>query len=1350
MATILIVDDHVLSRQFLMALLGFEGHTLYEAADGAAALAQAQRVRPDLVVSDILMPTMDGKEFVMRLRADPDCASVPVIFYTATYGRKEARAIARDVGVHWVLHKPTAPAQIVATINEALGLPAPAAAPVPAAPTGRFGSIDQQLGRYMNELDAVQAMQLSRPLAELQTVSMRLTALIDLGIELSSERDPARMLDTACRQARHIGMARYAAVGLFDVAGQALEHVAVRGMAPHLADLLRAQGAGGGVLAEALAERRPRRLLGAEIDMAATGLPDGHPVFHSLLVVPVLLNEHVYGWLYLADKVGEPGFAEGDVEAVAAVATQLAIAFENTRLYDRLRTKLARIEAEAAVREQITRQLQESESRFRELAENIREVFFLIDRDAGKVHYISPAYEQIWGRSCASLYADALSWTASIHPDDLPRIGQAMAASQVAEGEAAFAFNYEYRIVRPDGAQRWIHARGFPIRDADGQVYRVAGIAEDVSAYRDATAKLRESEAGLRRAQQLSRLTHLITGAGGQFESWSANLPQFLGIAETAMPRDTRAWVNLLHPDDRARFRDCSVEAGRNGTHAEIEYRIRHGDNHWMVLHQVLEPIGVALPGQSTRWFNSMQDVTEQRAQQRKLARLTRIHAMHSAINSAIVRLHERDALLEQARLVAVAEGAFSAAGVALVDDGPDGARIASWCGARDDGAAPVLLQAARERRILVINELAAATRFGAAQQDWLAHGHAALAALPLMEGERCTAVLIVFSSESGFFDTDELQLLDQLSADLSFGLQFIAKDERLSYMAYYDLLTGLPNRSLFCDRLAQMLGGNECAPAVVAVLLIELHNFSEFSDVLGRRAGDALLVLVAQRLLASLHGHMKDAHGLARVGDHTFAIAFDNLRQGPEAVLLAESQLLDALERPFGLEQQELRISVRAGLALYPDDGLDPDTLLKHADLALMRARAGGTRLMCYAPTMNAAIAARLAMEADLRSALAEGQFSVHYQARVDLGNGHMTSAEALLRWQHPQRGNIAPVDFIALAEETGLIVPIGQWVIETVCAQQVAWLAAGLPVVPVAVNLSALQFQRGDLAESIRATMARYQLAQHYLEFELTESSVMGEPRQAQEKLLALKALGAQLALDDFGTGYSSLAYLQLFPFDFVKIDRAFVTNITSNPGDAAIVTAVIAMAHSLNLKVVAEGVETQAQLRFLRARHCDEMQGYLFSRPLPADGFATLLEADRCLELQGEARPDECLLIVDDEPSIVATLQRVLRREGYRIITASNGAEALELLALNKVQVIVSDQRMPGMTGTEFLALVKELYPATIRIILSGYSDLEVVTDSVNRGAVFKFVSKPWDDALLKAHLREAFRLYRAPPI
>lgn len=382
------------------------------------------------------------------------------------------------------------------------------------------------------------------------------------------------------------------------------------------------------------------------------------------------------------------------------------------------------------------------------------------------------------------------------------------------------------------------------------------------------------------------------------------------------------------------------------------------------------------------------------------------------------------------------------------------------------------------------------------------------------------------------------------------------------------------------------------------------------------------------------------------------------------------------------------------------------------------------------------------------VKTALDGKQFVLHYQPKVDLSTGKIVGAEVLIRWRHPELGLVPPMDFIPLAEETGLIVPIGAWVIETVCAQQAAWLRNSIPIVPVALNLSALQFRESNILETVSEALTNHQLDANWLEWELTETVVMQNPEEAEKTMRALRGLGLRLSLDDFGTGYSSLAYLKRFPFDAVKIDRTFVTDITRNPEDAAIASAIIGMAHSLRMQVIAEGVKTEAQLKFLRARRCNQIQGYFFSRPIPAEDFKTMLLIDKHLALESDvATEQQILLIVDDEKrELHSTLNHALRGQSYRILTAQNSEEALELLALNKVQGILCNQRISRMTGVDFLTIAAKLYPDTIRTVLSSAAELQSLLDVVNRGEIYRFLTKPRNDDLLKENIREAFRRYR----
>jgi EAL domain-containing protein (putative c-di-GMP-specific phosphodiesterase class I)/ActR/RegA family two-component response regulator len=433
----------------------------------------------------------------------------------------------------------------------------------------------------------------------------------------------------------------------------------------------------------------------------------------------------------------------------------------------------------------------------------------------------------------------------------------------------------------------------------------------------------------------------------------------------------------------------------------------------------------------------------------------------------------------------------------------------------------------------------------------------------------------------------------------------------------------------------------------------------------------------------------------------------------------------------------------------MYPDDALDPGTLVKYADVAMVRAKeAGRDGYRFFTAGMNVSVLARLDLELALRGAIDDGgQFELHYQPKLDLNTGRVTGVEALLRWRRPGHGLVYPAEFVPVLEETGMVVRAGSWIIDEACRQIAAWSAVGVRDVNVAVNVSSRQFVEGDLEGDIRAAVARHGIDPGLLELELTESALMSNFEHTIEVLDSVKALGIRIAIDDFGTGYSSLAYLKRFPIDKLKIDIAFVRDITTNPDDAAIALAIISMAHSLHMQVIAEGVESRAQMALLRRHFCDEIQGFHFSRALPPDELGKLVQENHAQPSRPSAddRNVQTMLVVDDDVNVLAALHRLFRRENYRVLTAASPAEGFELLALYRVQVILCDQRMPAMNGIEFLSRVKEMYPDTIRIILSGYTGVETVLDSINRGAVYRFYTKPWNDNELRDNVRLAFRQY-----
>lgn len=580
-------------------------------------------------------------------------------------------------------------------------------------------------------------------------------------------------------------------------------------------------------------------------------------------------------------------------------------------------------------------------------------------------------------------------------------------------------------------------------------------------------------------------------------------------------------------------------------------------------------------------------------------------------------------------------------------------------------------------------------------------------------------------------------------SGDTSFGHVCIddlrerrAAERRIRQLLLFDELTGLPNRQLLSERLGAILQ----AGAQTAVLVLELDRFKRINDGLGLHIGDAALREVAQRIVAGV----RSVDLVARRGGDEFVIV--TVATSAEALHTAQA-LLEGIARPMVIEGQEVHLTCSIGIAAAPADADRAETLLRRANAALHQAKLlGRNQIIVYAGAPQDDDPERLALETALRQALRDEQLELHYQPQVDLVQGRIVGVEALLRWQHPTLGPIAPDRFIPIAEETGLIVAIGDWVLHRAIEQAAAWQRAGLPPLRMAANLSARQLVQPDLARRIEGLLAASGLDPRLFGVEVTESMLINNFDQAVQHLQALRALGVEVSLDDFGTGYSSLSYLRRLPVDVVKIDRSLVPDVTAAAEDVSITRAIITMAHQLQMKVLAEGVESEGQAALLAANQCDQIQGYWFSAALPAAEVEAMLHEGRQIDptLLDRRSRQRTLLLVDDEENVISALRRLLRTEGWLVLSATSAEQALQLMARYEIDVILSDQRMPGMTGVELLRRAKQLYPETIRLVLSGYTELQSITDAINEGAIYKFLAKPWDDAQLRAHLREAFTL------
>ena len=614
-------------------------------------------------------------------------------------------------------------------------------------------------------------------------------------------------------------------------------------------------------------------------------------------------------------------------------------------------------------------------------------------------------------------------------------------------------------------------------------------------------------------------------------------------------------------------------------------------------------------------------DITQQKAQQARIQRLNRVYAVLSGINSTLVRVRERQELLDEACRIAVEHGLFRLAWIGLVGETADDVDVVA-CAGMDDGYLdevgitgkngqpkipyPAIAQTLRGGEPVIFDDLDRELLSAPIRDSINARCFRSAALLPLQSAGKTVCIMALYAGETGFFDDEELRLLTELSGDIGFALEVIEKEERLNYLAYYDALTGLPNRDLFYDRLGRLIGTAVASRSGIAVLALNLERFRAINETFGMNGGDALL----RQFAARVNQLISETSTVARIGADEFAIAVPDIRDAETAAELLNKRLLALWAEPFPVADQLIRVSAKVGIALYPDDGRDATTLLLNAEAALANTRKSGDRYLFYAPAMNARIAAKLDLENRLRSALLEDQFVLHYQPKVAIDSGCILGVEALIRWNAPDLGLVSPGEFIPLLEETGLILEVGRWAMSQAARDYRMWCAQHPQPPKVAVNVSALQLREKDFVAMVAEVVATDASLSAGLEVEITESLIMQDIDEHIPKLAAIRELGLTIAIDDFGTGYSSLNYLAKLPATTLKIDRSFIVDMLRSRESRHIVATMISLAHALGMIVVAEGVDATEQLALLKELGCDQIQGYLFSPPVPAAQIMPLL--------------------------------------------------------------------------------------------------------------------------------------------
>ena len=885
-----------------------------------------------------------------------------------------------------------------------------------------------------------------------------------------------------------------------------------------------------------------------------------------------------------------------------------------------------------------------------------------------------------------------------------------------------------------------------------GDTHIIAAISRDIRDRMAAGAALRESNERFNTAVRAT--SDVIWDLDLITESlwWNENFTKVFGYPREDVERTVKSWYDAAHPEDRDR-----VTAGMHrlidsgGESWSDEYRFRRHDGSYA---EVLDRGHVIRDsaGKAVRMIGAMEDVTPRKEAEEKMRNQALQQRLIAEFGQWVLASTDLADVFNRA--VELVSATLKADYCNVLELDPDGKQLlfkaaagwpAEWIGQR---RVPVL----RGNRV----EFALSHREPVITRDYEDKETRFSPSLLLQYGVRSGVEVPIFGTTGTFgilsahalqprrFGEDDLSFLQSVANILAVAIERKGAEERLAYLAQFDALTGLPNRHLLHDRLLQTMAQGRRSGNAMAVLYIDLDRFKLVNDTQGHGAGDKLLKEAAARLNQCI----RSGDTVGRFGGDEFGAVLSDLAKPGDASIVAQ-KIIDALARPFDLDGHETYISASIGITLFPADSEEADALIMNADTAMYRAKEQGRNTYQYfTREMNERALARMQVEAALRRALERREFLLHYQPKVDLESGVICGFEALMRWQHPERGMVSPVEFIPVLEDAGLIVPVGEWVMREVCRQIQSWKSSGLAVPPVAVNLSARQFLQKDLEATVRLILRETGVDPSLFQFELTESLLMKEPEAAARTLRGLKESGVKISVDDFGTGYSSLAYLKRFPIDALKIDRAFVRDVTTNPDDAAITLAIIGLAHSLKLKVVAEGVETEGQLNFLSTHGCDEMQGFYFSTPVPPSECEAMLRDGRRLNLSASgAAAKPAVLLLDDDERDLMLLERALSPDGFPVLKTTDPKRAFDLLASHPVGIVISDQYLPGLTGVEFLSHVRKLYPDVIRIIITGTRDPKVIADAVNEAGIHKFLMKDWDGERLRAELREVSRRYRS---
>lgn len=1173
MHSVLIVDDKEENLCYLEALFSGHGYAVTTAQHGAEALVKARDVSPVIVVSDLLMPVMDGYTLLRHWKADRHLRHIPFVVYTATYTEAEDEALALGLGADGFILKPTRPAALMERIEEIRAKPA-AAVPV-AADAAR----DPESG-LMQTYSETLIRKLEHKSLQLEEANR---ALHDEIAQRNKAETLLRLLTSAVIQSKESILITDAQI---DLPGPRIIFTN-----PAFTQLT-------GYDSGEVVGQTPRILQGPRTDRAVL----------QRLRANLVLGEGFEGTATQYRKDGSTYEQEWQITPIRDAGGTV--------------THYVALQRDITERTRVVEALKESESNQRRLAQALERKHSRL-LEAQRLAKIGDwetnlvTMDVTWSEESYRIHAaDPANFRPThaaflelVHPEDRETVAKAFAASL----EQTTGCEIEHRLLLDNNVVKFVEQRWTMEYDTSGVAVRAIGTSQDITERKLVEIQIRESRDRLRLATQAAQIGIWDWNVPDDVLVCDARMHEIYGVAE-GFGGEINACQQRLHPEDSARVQ-ADILAALEGTRDyDTEFRVvwPSGEVRHIRAHALLQRDERGSP---IRMIGVNWDVTESKRSEIRIRYLSRVHAMLSGINTLIVRVRSRAELFTGACRIAVEGGKFSMAMIAIADPLSNVVAPVASAG-RDDGildairavlASPeqspnsMIVRAMRDKTELLSNNATDDGQLVLAGQCAEA-GICSVAVLPLIVADKAIGVFALHASEYEFFHEEEMKLLREMAGDIAFAIDHIGKQERLEYLAYYDELTGLANRTLFLDRVTQQMRNSAENGHKLALFLFDLERFRNINDSLGRAAGDALLRQVAdwlrrnagdQRLLACL-----DA-------DH-FAFVLPDARPEGNLAGLLDRTMHRFEQHQFELEGKLYRIAAKAGVAVFPDDGENADALFRNAEAALRQSKASGNRHMFYQASMNQSVAVRLALENELRLALDNREFVLHYQPKVNSATGQLTGAEALIRWNRPQTGLVPPAQFIPLLEETGLIQQVGHWALQQAIADYLRWKQAGLPVQPIAVNVSPLQLRNSGFIAEIQQLIGVDSDAAAGLQLEITESMVMADIERGISSLQAVRAMGVTVALDDFGTGFSSLSYLSKLPLNVLKIDRSFINEMDDTPGGLSLVSSMITLAHTMKLKVVAEGVETEAQASLLRLLRCDEMQGYLFSKPVPGDEF------------------------------------------------------------------------------------------------------------------------------------------------